>query len=342
MKYRDLELVKSIENTGATSFAMDSVPCITRAQSIDVLSSMSNIGYNKETANECSRFLAGQITAAGKVQPSKLFIIGGGTAGLSAVVKLFDTRAAVKKQVESSGCLFVTVDIKEDEGGGYAKEIVDAEMTLFGKDFTDSDIIITTALIPGKTLKDMVDSMKPCSVIVDLASESGGNCEYTRQNERFDIETQTEHSERYDHSPHNVDETNNTITVGNEEKELLVVINIIGREESKEIGAPFTVLTEATVVAVMITIIIFIFGYLLAPLCGVHTGLFGGLLARLFFGVLSIINSLFQALGGDIKRRLGGSCQSTATGATTGNFNGQCGTRCGGTADRVNGFFDLY
>jgi len=204
---RNKEIINKIKEKGATSFAMDCVPRITRAQSMDALSSMANIAGYKAVllaSNEFEKFLPGQITAAGKVPPAKVFVVGGGVAGLSAIgtaknlgsiVTAFDTREIVKEQVESLGAKFVTVDIKEEGegGGGYAKqmskEFIEAEFNLFRKEFKETDIIITTALIPGKEapkliLKDMVDSMKPGSVIVDLAAEAGGNCEYTVPNQR--------------------------------------------------------------------------------------------------------------------------------------------------------------
>ena len=167
---------------------------------------MANIaGYKAvlEAANNFGRFFTGQITAAGKTPPAKVLVIGGGVAGLSAigtaknmgaVVRGFDTRAAVKEQVESFGAEFLSVDVKESgEGqGGYAKEMspefIEAEMALFSKQCKDVDIIISTALIPGKPApklisREMVESMRPGSVIVDLAAEAGGNVETTRPGE---------------------------------------------------------------------------------------------------------------------------------------------------------------
>merc|ERR1719500_1810116 len=175
---------------------------------MDILSSMANIsGYKAviEAASALPRFFPGQITAAGKVAPAKVLVIGGGVAGLSAIgtaknmgaiVRAFDTRPAVREQVESLGAQFLTVEIEEDgEGtGGYAKEMskefIDAEMALFREQCKDVDVIITTALIPGKPapkliLKDMVESMRPGSVIVDLASEMGGNCEMCKPGEKY-------------------------------------------------------------------------------------------------------------------------------------------------------------
>jgi len=195
-------LMKRLAERGVTVCAMDSVPRISRAQKLDALSSMSNVaGYRGviEAANHFGRFFTGQITAAGKVQPAKVLVIGAGVAGLSAVgaagalgavVRAFDTRLEVKEQVESMGAEFLVLDFEEDGSGtgGYAKEMskefIEAEMALFQQQAEEVDIIVTTALIPGKpapkliTAK-MVESMKTGSVIVDLAAEQGGNCELT-------------------------------------------------------------------------------------------------------------------------------------------------------------------
>uniref|UniRef100_A0A6A7FTN8 NAD(P) transhydrogenase, mitochondrial n=3 Tax=Hirondellea gigas TaxID=1518452 RepID=A0A6A7FTN8_9CRUS len=199
---RNKELVDKLAARKLTVFGMDCVPRISRAQVFDALSSMSNIsGYKAvvESASHFGRFFAGQITAAGKMPPAKVLVIGGGVAGLSAVatakslgaiVRGFDTRAAVQEQIESLGAEFLTISIKETgEGtGGYGKEMskafLDAEYALFRKQAAEVDIIITTALIPGRAapkliLHDAVALMKPGSVIVDLASEAGGNCEAT-------------------------------------------------------------------------------------------------------------------------------------------------------------------
>merc|ERR1719228_3157515 len=183
-----------------TAFGMDCVPRISRAQVFDALSSMANIsGYRAvvEASNHFGRFFTGQITAAGKVPPAKVLVIGGGVAGLAAVgqaknmgaiVRAFDVRPAVKEQVESMGAEFLEVEIEEDGSteGGYAKEMskefIEAEMQLFHDQCKDVDIVITTALIPGRKApilikKYMVDDMKPGSVVVDLAAEAGGNIE---------------------------------------------------------------------------------------------------------------------------------------------------------------------
>ncbi|GMT32860.1 hypothetical protein PFISCL1PPCAC_24157 [Pristionchus fissidentatus] len=201
-------LIDEMAKKRLTVFAMDSVPRISRAQVFDALSSMANIaGYKAviEAANHFGRFFTGQITAAGKVPPAKVLVIGGGVAGLSAIgtaknmgaiVRGFDTRAAVKEQIQSLGGEFLEVKVKEsgDGAGGYAKEMspefIKAEHELFEKQCKEVDIIISTALIPGKKApilitKEMVAMMKPGSVVVDLAAEAGGNIETTRPGELY-------------------------------------------------------------------------------------------------------------------------------------------------------------
>jgi NAD(P) transhydrogenase subunit alpha len=203
---KNKELIDRLATRKATVLAMDQVPRITRAQKIDALSSMANIaGYRAviEAASFYGRFFTGQMTAAGKVPPAKVLVIGAGVAGLAAIgaarglgaiVRGFDTRSEVREQVQSMGAEFLEVEIKEEGGGGggYAKqmspEFIAAEMALFGRQAKDVDIIITTALIPGRpapTLitEEMVASMRPGSVIVDLAAENGGNCALTRPGE---------------------------------------------------------------------------------------------------------------------------------------------------------------
>ncbi|KAJ7427246.1 NAD(P) transhydrogenase, mitochondrial [Willisornis vidua] len=202
------DLLKKLAEKKATVLAMDQVPRVTIAQGYDALSSMANIaGYKAVVlaANHFGRFFTGQITAAGKVPPAKVLIIGGGVAGLAsagaaksmgAVVRGFDTRAAALEQFKSLGAEPLEVDLKESgEGqGGYAKEMskefIEAEMKLFAKQCQDVDIIITTALIPGKKApllfkKDMIESMKEGSVVVDLAAEAGGNIETTKPGELY-------------------------------------------------------------------------------------------------------------------------------------------------------------
>ncbi|EGJ30837.1 MULTISPECIES: Re/Si-specific NAD(P)(+) transhydrogenase subunit alpha [unclassified Moorena] len=202
------ELLEQLSSRKATVLAMDAVPRITRAQKMDALSSMANIaGYRAviEAANNFGRFFTGQITAAGKVPPAKVLVIGAGVAGLAAigtakglgaVVRAFDTRPVVKEQVESMGGEFLELDFKEDGtgSGGYAKvmskEFIEAEMALFAAQAKEVDIIITTALIPGKKApllitEEMVASMKEGSVVVDMAAEQGGNCEVSKANEVY-------------------------------------------------------------------------------------------------------------------------------------------------------------
>ena len=203
---KNQELVERLRARKISVFAMDQVPRISRAQKMDALSSMSNIaGYRAviEAASFYGRFFTGQITAAGKVPPAKVLIIGAGVAGLSAIgaarslgaiVRAFDTRPEVREQVHSMGAEFLTVEIEEDGSGagGYGKQMsaafIEAEMALFTKQCREVDIVITTALIPGKTApllitEDMIKVMRPGSVIVDLAAEAGGNCAATKPGE---------------------------------------------------------------------------------------------------------------------------------------------------------------
>ena len=202
------ELMSKLAARGVNVMAMDSVPRISRAQALDALSSMANIaGYRAivEAAHEFGRFFTGQITAAGKVPPATVMVIGAGVAGLAAIgaanslgaiVRAFDTRPEVKEQVQSMGAEFLELDFEEEAGSGdgYAKVMseafIKAEMALFAAQAKEVDIIVTTALIPGKPApklitREMVDSMKPGSVIVDLAAQNGGNCEYTVPGEVF-------------------------------------------------------------------------------------------------------------------------------------------------------------
>jgi NAD(P) transhydrogenase subunit alpha len=197
------DLLRQLSERGVTAMAMDSIPRISRAQKVDALSSMANIaGYRAvvEAAQHFGRFFTGQITAAGKVPPAKVLVIGAGVAGLAAIgaaksmgaiVRSFDTRPEVKEQIESMDAEFLMLDFEDEDGsgeGGYAKvmsdEFIKAEMALFAEQALDVDIIITTALIPGRPAPrlitaEMVGSMKDGSVIVDLAAEQGGNCELT-------------------------------------------------------------------------------------------------------------------------------------------------------------------
>ena len=196
-------LLEQLAARKATVLAMDQIPRVTRAQKMDALSSMANIaGYRAivEAASFFGRFFTGQMTAAGKVPPAKVLVIGAGVAGLSAIgtarglgaiVRAFDTRPAVKEQVQSMGADFLELSFEEEGAGqgGYGKtmspEFIAAEMALFKAQAQQVDIIVTTALIPGKPAPkllsaEIVQAMKPGSVIVDLAAEAGGNCEYTQ------------------------------------------------------------------------------------------------------------------------------------------------------------------
>ena len=196
------QLLQALAARQATVLAMDSVPRISRAQKLDALSSMANIGGYRaviEAAHHFGRFFTGQITAAGKVPPAKVFVIGAGVAGLAAIgaasglgaiVRANDTRPEVADQIQSLGGEFVPVDyVEEGTGvGGYAKVMSEgfqkAQRETFARQAKEVDIIITTALIPGKPAPklitaEMVRSMKAGSVIVDMAAEQGGNCELT-------------------------------------------------------------------------------------------------------------------------------------------------------------------
>ena len=202
------EKLEKLAGKGVNAIAMDAIPRISRAQKMDVLSSMANIaGYRSviEGANHFGRFLNGQITAAGKVEPAKVLVIGAGVAGLAAIgtakslgaiVRAFDTRMEVAEQIESMGAQFLSVEIDEDgsTSSGYSKvmspEFIAAEMALFSEQAKEVDIIITTAQIPGRKAPELirdyhVAAMKPGSVIVDLAASSGGNCTETKNGEIY-------------------------------------------------------------------------------------------------------------------------------------------------------------
>ncbi|WP_322070402.1 Re/Si-specific NAD(P)(+) transhydrogenase subunit alpha [Paraburkholderia bannensis] len=199
-------LLDALAARGATVLAVDCVPRISRAQKLDALSSMANMaGYRAviEAAQYFGRVFTGQITAAGKMPPAKVLVIGAGVAGLAAIgaarglgaiVRAFDTRPEVGQQIESMGAEFLTVELEEEGGGagGYAKQMsakfIEAEMALFRAQAAEVDIIVTTALIPGKPAPRLIDAqtvacLRAGSVIVDLAAEQGGNCELTRAGE---------------------------------------------------------------------------------------------------------------------------------------------------------------
>ncbi len=197
-------LLARAKDRGATVIAMDMVPRISRAQKMDALSSMANIaGYRAviEAGANFGRFFTGQVTAAGKVPPAKVLVVGAGVAGLAAIgtatslgaiVRAFDVRPEVAEQIESMGAEFLFLDFEESQDGaatgGYAApsspEFREAQLKLFREQAPEVDIVITTALIPNREApelwtRDMVAAMKPGSVIVDLAAERGGNCKLT-------------------------------------------------------------------------------------------------------------------------------------------------------------------
>ena len=203
------DLMKTAAGTGSSVIAMDMVPRISRAQKMDALSSMANIaGYRAviEAGNNFGRFFTGQVTAAGKVPPAKVLVIGAGVAGLAAIgaaqslgaiVRAFDVRPEVAEQIESMGAEFLFLDFEEDASGegGYAApsspEFREKQLECFREQAPDVDIVITTALIPNRDapklwLKDMVEAMKPGSVVVDLAAERGGNCDLTKPDEKIE------------------------------------------------------------------------------------------------------------------------------------------------------------
>ncbi len=196
------DLVRSLARSGVTALSMDAIPRITRAQPMDALSSQATVAGYKAVllaAAALPKFFPMLTTAAGTIAPAKVLVIGAGVAGLQAiatarrlgaVVEAFDTRPVVKEQVQSLGAKFLEIDLGESGAGqgGYAKELSEEahqkEVALLAKAARENDIIITTAAIPGRKApvlitKDMVPTMKPGSVIVDLAAETGGNCELT-------------------------------------------------------------------------------------------------------------------------------------------------------------------
>jgi NAD(P) transhydrogenase subunit alpha len=207
------EAIRAIAETGATSFAMEAIPRISRAQSMDALSSQANIAGYKSVliaATEIGRFYPMLMTAAGTIRPATVLVLGAGVAGLQAiatarrlgaVVQGFDVRAAVKEQVESLGAHFLEFDLGGDlEGaGGYAKELTPEQQArqqeLMAEAIGKVDVVITTAAVPGRrapvlVTEDAVKLMKPGSVIVDLAAETGGNCELTEAGKtvvRYDV-----------------------------------------------------------------------------------------------------------------------------------------------------------
>jgi NAD(P) transhydrogenase subunit alpha len=206
MPLRNLEVVRALASRGITAFSTDAIPRTTRAQAMDTLSSMANIaGYKGAllAATELNKYFPMLMTAAGTVPPAKVFVIGAGVAGLQAIatarrlgatVFATDVRPEVKEQIESVGAKYVGIELKEQAsaGGGYAKELSQEDQQrqreLLAAQCTQSDVVITTALIggvfaPRLISADMVKSMRPGAVIMDLAADGGGNCELSRPGE---------------------------------------------------------------------------------------------------------------------------------------------------------------
>jgi NAD(P) transhydrogenase subunit alpha len=202
-------VLEALRDQRVSALALERIPRVTRAQKMDVLSSMANLaGYRAvvEAAQAYGGVFGPQVTAAGTTPPAKVLVIGAGVAGLAAVataralgaeVRAFDTRAATREQVESLGAKFLTIEMKEsgEGGGGYAKqmskEFLDLEVALFRSQAAEVEIVVTTALVPGAKApillpREVVDAFKPGSVIVDMAAEQGGNCELCRPGELYE------------------------------------------------------------------------------------------------------------------------------------------------------------
>ena len=207
LPFQRLEHIKGLNERNITSFAMELVPRISRAQSMDVLSSQAAVAGYKAVllaANLSGKFFPMLTTAAGTIRPAKVVIIGAGVAGLQAIatarrlgaiVEGYDVRAATKEQVESLGARFIDIDVAAEGTGGYARELTDAEkqqqQAVLAEHIAAADVVITTAALPGRPSPkiipaSMVTGMKPGSVIIDLAAEGGGNCELTQAGEQVD------------------------------------------------------------------------------------------------------------------------------------------------------------
>ena len=205
--HKEREAAKAMRDKRVTSFAMELVPRISRAQSMDVLSSQASVAGYKAVliaANTLDKFLPMLTTAAGTIRPAQALVIGAGVAGLQAIatarrlgamIEAFDVRPETKEQIESLGAKFVDTGVVAEGEGGYARELTDDERAtqqkVLDEHIAKADIVITTAAVPGRKApriisKAAVESMKPGSVIVDLAAESGGNCELTRLGETFE------------------------------------------------------------------------------------------------------------------------------------------------------------
>lgn len=213
--FKNPELVQAINARGITSFAMELIPRISRAQSMDVLSSQAAVaGYKAAimAADRIPRFLPMLTTAAGTIRPSKVIVIGAGVAGLQAIatakrlgaiVQGYDVRSATKEQVESLGAKFIELDISAEGEGGYARELTDEEkqqqQQQLAEYISQADALITTAAVPGRPAPKIipvstVEGMKKGSVIIDLAAEGGGNCELTEAGKTIDYEGVTIHA----------------------------------------------------------------------------------------------------------------------------------------------------
>ena len=207
LPFQRLEHIKGLNERNITSFAMELVPRISRAQSMDVLSSQAAVAGYKAVllaANLSGKFFPMLTTAAGTIRPAKVVIIGAGVAGLQAIatarrlgaiVEGYDVRAATKEQVESLGARFIDIDVAAEGTGGYARELTDAEkqqqQAVLAEHIAAADVVITTAALPGRPSPriipaSMVTGMKPGSVIIDLAAEGGGNCDLTQAGEQLD------------------------------------------------------------------------------------------------------------------------------------------------------------
>jgi H+-translocating NAD(P) transhydrogenase subunit alpha len=205
---RNLDRVARMRDAKLTAFALELLPRITRAQSMDVLSSQATVaGYRAALigAEMCPKFLPMLTTAAGTIRPAKVLVLGAGVAGLmaiatskrlGAIVEAYDVRRAAGEQVRSLGAKFLELQINAEGTGGYARELTDdekkQEQEMLAKAVGDADVVITTAAIPGRKApilvrKEMVERMRPGAAIVDLAAETGGNCELTKPGERIEV-----------------------------------------------------------------------------------------------------------------------------------------------------------
>ena len=206
---RNLDRVAAMRDAGLTAFALELVPRITRAQSMDVLSSQATVGGYRSAligAELCPKFFPMLTTAAGTIRPAKVLILGAGVAGLmaiatskrlGAIVEAYDVRRAAGEQVRSLGAKFLELEINAEGSGGYARELTDAEkqqeQEMLAKAVADADVVITTANVPGRKApllvrRAMVERMRPGASVVDLAAESGGNCELTRPGEQIAVQ----------------------------------------------------------------------------------------------------------------------------------------------------------